>query len=59
VPILELDSDDGIRYQDREEIRQIDRWIKNYLEIENIPHTDLSGIDIRKRQDHVVKLITN
>ena len=51
--------DDGIRYQDREEIRQIDRWIKNYLEIENIPHIDLSGIDIKKRQDHVVKLITN
>ena len=41
VPILELNSDDGIRYQDREEIRQIDRWIKNYLEIENIPHIDL------------------
>jgi nicotinamide riboside kinase len=59
VPILELDSDDGIRYQDREEIRQIDRWVKNYLEIENIPHIDLSGIDIKKRQDYVVKLITN
>jgi len=59
VPILELDSDDGIRYQDREQIRQIDRWIKNYLEIENIPHTDLSEIDIKKRQDYVVKLITN
>lgn len=59
VPILELDSDDGIRYQDREQIRQIDRWIKNYLEMENIPHIDLSGIDIKMRQDYVVKLITN
>ena len=59
VPILEMDSDDGIRYQDRQQIRQIDRWIKNYLEMENIPHIDLSGIDIKKRQDYVVKLITN
>jgi len=59
VPILEINSDDGIRYQDREEIRQIDRWIKNYLEIENIPHIDLSGIDIKMRQDYVVKFITN
>jgi len=59
VPILEINSDDGIRYQDREEIRQIDRWIKNYLEIENIPHIDLSGIDIEMRQDYVVKFITN
>jgi len=61
VPPFDVDEniDDGIRYQDREEIRQIDRWIKNYLEIENIPHIDLSNIDIKKRQDHVVKLITN
>jgi nicotinamide riboside kinase len=57
VPIFEIDSDDGIRYQDREEIKQIDRWIKNYLEMENIPHIDLSNIDIQKRQDYVVKLI--
>ena len=57
VPIFEIDSDDGIRYQDREEIKQIDRWIKNYLEMENIPHIDLSNIEIQKRQDYVVKLI--
>jgi len=59
VPILEMNSDDGIRYQNREEIRQIDRWIKNYLEIENIPHIDLSNVDIKERQDFVVKMITN
>jgi nicotinamide riboside kinase len=59
VPILEINTEDGIRYQDREEIRKIDRWVKNYLEIENIPHIDLSDIDIKKRQDYVVKLITN
>lgn len=57
VPIFEIDSDDGIRYQDREEIKQIDRWIKNYLEMENIPHIDLSNIEIEKRQDYVVKMI--
>jgi nicotinamide riboside kinase len=57
VPIFEIDSDDGIRYQNREEIKQIDRWIKNYLEMENIPHIDLSNIEIEKRQDYVVKMI--
>jgi nicotinamide riboside kinase len=59
VPVLELDSDDGIRYQDREEIRKIDKLVKNYLEIENIPYIDLSDIDMKKRQDYVVKLISN
>ena len=54
---FEIDSDDGIRYQNREEIKQIDRWIKNYLEMENIPHIDLSNIEIEKRQDYVVKMI--
>jgi len=59
VPILELNVDDGIRYHNIDEIRQIDRWIKNYLEIENIPYIDLSNIDIKKRQDFVIKMITN
>ena len=59
VPILEMNSDDGIRYQNREEIRQIDRWIKNYLEIENINHTDLSNIGMKDRVDFILKEISS
>lgn len=57
IPFLEIKTDDGIRYQNREEIIQIDKWIKSYLEIENIPYIDLSKIDYTKRQDFVVKHI--
>lgn len=56
-PILD-NINDGIRYQDEEQIKKIDRWIKSYLELENIPHIDLSGIDIKDRQDFVIKLLT-
>lgn len=59
VPMIEMNVEDGIRYQNLEEIRQIDRWIKNYLELENIPHIDLSGIEIDKRADYVVKMIVD
>jgi nicotinamide riboside kinase len=55
-PILE-NVDDGIRYHNHSEISKIDRWIKSYLEIEGIPHYDLSNIDISKRQEHVIKTI--
>jgi predicted ATPase len=45
--------DDGIRYHGEEEVKRIDRWIKSYLEIENIPHVDLTGVPIDERIDFV------
>jgi len=58
TPLMQSDVEDGIRYQDLEEIKKIDRWIKSYLEMENITHIDLSNIDLKLRQDYVVKYIT-
>jgi nicotinamide riboside kinase len=55
-PILD-NVDDGIRYQNEEQILKIDRWIKSYLELENINHVDLSKIDLKKRTDYVIKSI--
>ena len=57
-PILD-NVDDGIRYQNEDQIRKLDKWIKSFLELENIQHTDLSNIDLRKRTDYVLKLITS
>ena len=48
---------DGIRYHNESDIKRLDRWIKSYLEIENIPYIDLSKIDYKKRQDYVIKEI--
>lgn len=55
-PILE-NTVDGIRYHNGEEIKKIDRWIKSYLELENINHFDLSEIELKKRLDYVLKII--
>lgn len=55
-PMLD-NTEDGIRYQDKEEILKIDRWIKSYLEMEAIPHFDLSKINIKDRQEFVLKTI--
>jgi nicotinamide riboside kinase len=55
-PILE-NTEDGIRYHNVEDIIKIDRWIKSYLELENIPHIDLSGIEINKRLDFILDII--
>jgi nicotinamide riboside kinase len=57
-PILD-NVDDGIRYQDVEQIKKIDRWIKSYIELENINHIDLSKIDLKKRTDYILKTITS
>jgi len=57
TPLMNNSVEDGIRYQNSEEIEKIDRWIKSYLEMENIPHIDLSTIDLKNRQDYVVKMI--
>jgi len=57
VPPMLDNTEDGIRYQDKEQISKIDRWIKSYLELENIPHIDLSDIPLNKRTDFVLKTI--
>jgi hypothetical protein len=55
-PMLD-NTEDGIRYHDKEQILKIDRWIKSYLELENIPHIDLTGIPLNKRTDFILKTI--
>lgn len=54
-PIAEVNTDDGIRYHDSSAIQQLDRWIKSYLELENIEHVDLSNTTMNKR----IKFILN
>jgi hypothetical protein len=49
--------DDGIRYHNSEQIVKIDRWIKSYLEIENIKHEDLSSLEINKRTEFIINKI--
>ncbi len=58
VPSMNTNTKDGIRFHDSNEIKKLERWIKSYLEIENINHTDLSSIDINKRVDFIIKTIT-
>ncbi len=55
-PILE-NVEDGIRYQNSEQIMKLDNWIKSYLELENIKHDDLSKLSLKDRKDYVVKTI--
>ena len=59
VPCNLNNLDDGIRYQNKEEIIKIDRWIKSYLELENIPFIDLSLIDEKERVDYIINKIKN
>jgi len=58
-PIIQDSVNDGVRYHNTDEIIKLDRWIKSYLEIENIPHKDLSEIKINKRTDYILKDILN
>lgn len=44
-PMFNESVSDGIRYHNTEQILKIDRWIKSYLELENINHVDLSDIN--------------
>jgi len=48
---------DGIRFQDEIEIIKIDNWIKNYLELENIPFIDLTKIKMEDRTNFVLEYI--
>lgn len=54
VPSIETKTEDGIRFHNSDEIKKLERWIKSYLEIENIFHTDLSKIDINDRVKHII-----
>lgn len=56
-PIKSNNVTDGIRYHDENEISKIDKQIKSYLEIENIPHTDLSEIKIEDRMNFIINNI--
>lgn len=57
VPAMDTDITDGIRFHDKSEINKLEEWIKAYLEIENIPHTDLTNIELEKRVSFIVKSI--
>lgn len=55
-PILD-NIEDGIRYQDKDQILKLDRWMKSYLELENINHIDLSDVNLKDRCKFVTNLI--
>lgn len=58
VPPMNLDDEkDGIRFHNQKEIKKLGRWIKSYLEVENIYHTDLSKVDIKDRVGYIISSI--
>lgn len=59
VPPIFSNLDDGIRYHDESQIRQLDTWIKSYLELESIPHVDLSKIEIKERSKFIITELLN
>ncbi len=57
VPAIDTETKDGIRFHQRDEIKKLERWIKSYLEIENINHTDLSDVNMKDRVDFILREI--
>jgi hypothetical protein len=57
LPIMLDNTNDGIRFQDKEEIIMIDKMIKSWLELENIPHTDLSNVKLKDRTDFILNML--
>lgn len=53
-PILD-NVEDGIRFQNKDEIEKLDSVIRDYLILENIDHTDLSDINIDERCKYIFK----
>lgn len=49
--------EDGIRFQNKEDILKIERWVKSYLELENITHSDLSDVLIENRVKFILDKI--
>jgi predicted ATPase len=56
-PMRDIDTNDGIRYHNDDDITILDRWIKSYLELENINHTDLSTVKVNDRLEFILKEI--
>jgi nicotinamide riboside kinase len=57
VPPIDTHPYDGIRFHKKEEISNLGKLIKSYLEIENIPHTDLTNVKINERGDFILEEI--
>lgn len=57
VPPIETKTNDGIRFHDKLQINKIDRWIRSYLEIENIYYHDLSNKSLSDRVNEIIKTI--
>jgi hypothetical protein len=55
VPSIDIETEDGIRFHNNSEIKKLERWIKSYLEIENIYHTDLSKVSMNDRVKFISK----
>ena len=58
LPPLLGNVEDGIRYHKKDDIVKIDRWIKSYLEIENIRHEDLTQVSLNDRAKWIIDKIT-
>jgi predicted ATPase len=58
-PMKDIDTNDGIRYHNDDDIIRLDRWIKSYLELENIQHRDLSEISVHNRVNYIISSISN
>lgn len=57
VPPIDTETNDGIRFHNKDEIKKLGVLIKSYLELENIRHEDLSTVNINKRVDYILKSI--
>jgi nicotinamide riboside kinase len=57
IPPMLNNIDDGIRFQDKDEIISLDRCIKSYLDVENINYYDLSKIKMDERVDYIKNII--
>lgn len=58
-PMEDIDTNDGIRYHNDDDIIRLDRWIKSYLELENIQHQDLTKISVHNRVNYIINSISN
>jgi len=57
LPVMLDNTNDGIRFHNKEEIIMIDKMIKSWLELENIPHTDLSNVKLKDRTDFILNIL--
>lgn len=57
IPPIFSNLDDGIRFQDKDEVIKLDRCIRSYLDTENIPYYDLSDVKIKDRVEHIKGII--